>query len=447
MKYITPIEWHTTPQVPQLLPSTGYGAALPHLFNLSNTTLVSDFGASYQFLDEAWQFIDATGHARTFQKIDGNGKLYTPHLPFDFGYYRAALDIVQGVLRVGEDDRHAQEIALQSDGNESEELYSLPSQQPMLYVPCFSSLGQRMNIWKPIESLQAQYGIPRAKVNREVEDYLIRMLVEQPRLDGNDLTVHSGVRIGSHVWFWNPKTNHREHHSGKEWVDKAWKYAFDPDYLDENGAIPDTVLSEARHYIAWLTSQDPNQLNEDNNFSNLLRTFRGNLLMGTERRNGSLFIGNGGNGRRLLLNQILKDLGGDYVFKMRGSQRSKALSTALYAINNNTNINLNLSNSVLKTLVTGGLFYGRLGKNESNFFISKAYPIVTTHHVPGDQDAWYYANFCYVKFYRAEADFEHAPIIPFLKEYGILPMLWLSLQQAVEDSDSNKFKHYGYSED
>ena len=410
---------------PKILPRTPYPGALIDLFSV----------------DQIMTPVDSPIFTKI--RVNESNQLYTPKLLFHRGYYRAALDILQGVLRVGESDEHAREIALQSDGNENEESYSLPSQQPTLYVPALSSRGERLNIWQPIASLRSWYGIPSACVNRTVEEYLIRMLTEQPRLDGNDLTVHSGVRIGDHVWFWNPKTNQREHHSGKEWADKAWKYAFDPDYLDENGAIPDTVLSEARHYIAWLTSQDLNQLNEDNNFSNLLRSFRGNLLMGTEWRNGSLFIGNGGDGRRLLLSQILNDFGGDYVFKMRGSQRSKALSTALYAINNNANVNLKLSNSVLKTLVTGGEFYARLGKNESTF-CSKAYPIVTTHHVPGDQDAWYYANFCYVKFYRGEDDFEHAPIIPFFEKYGIFPMLWLSLQQAVEDPDSNKFKHYGY---
>lgn len=437
---------------PQPRPSSPYPDALIKMFSIDDITtpvdspIFSAFPASY--LDDSLKILDAHRVKRTFQKIDGAGKLYTPHLPFDFGYYRAALDIIQGILRVGEDNRHAQEIALQSDGNESEESYSLPSHQPTLYVPCFSSRGERMNIWQPIESLQAQYGIPRAKVNRVVEEYLIRMLTEQPRLDGNDLTAHSGVRIGNHVWFWNPKTNQREHHSGKEWADKAWKYAFDPDY-SEDGKIPEPILHEAKHYLGWLTSDDPNWLSYEDNpdYSNLLRTFRGNLLMGTEQKNGSLWVGNSGNGKSLLINGLIDAFGETAVrsidteaLKSKGFDRANAVASlkhALYAVNDDANAKLELADSVLKTLTTGGRLHARTIGQDGEDFTSRAYVILASNHIPDDQlDNAVARRWCFVNFKRGTGDDFH-PLVHFLERYGIIPFLWLSLMQAVEDPSSD----------
>lgn len=437
---------------PQPYPSSPYPDALIKLFSIDQITtpvdspLFKETPAS--FFDDSLTLLDAHGVKRTFQKVDGSGKLYTPKLPFDFGYYRAALDIIQGVLRVGESNQHSQEIALQSDGNESEESYSLPSQQPTLYVPAFSSRGERMNIWQPIVSLQSQYGIPRAKVNRTVEDYLIRMLQEQPRLDGNDLTVHSGVRIGDHVWFWNPKTNQREHHSGKEWADKAWKYAFDPDYLEE-GRITELTLQDAQHYLAWLTSDDPNwvQVEDNPDYSNLLRTFRGNLLMGTEQKNGSLWVGNSGNGKSLLINFLTDAFGDNAVktidteaLKSKGFDRANAvasLKNALYAINDDADAKLELADSVLKTLTTGGRLHSRTIGQDGEDFTSRAYVILASNHIPDDQlDNAVARRWCFVNFKRGKGD-DFQPLIHFLQRYGILPFLWLSLQQAVDDPDSD----------
>lgn len=416
MKYITPIEWHTTPQVPRLLPSSGYLTALPHLFNLSNTTLVSDFGASYQFLDEAWQFVDAVGNGRTFQKIDGNGNLYTPKFLFHRNYYRVALEILQGVLRLSEDGK-------------------------TLYRPTYDDDGKLLNIWRPIKTITEEYHIPANSYNSEVEDYLLRFIAEQPKLDGKDLTVHTGVRIGNHVWFFNPSTKKVEEHHD-ETADLAWQLSFDPDWL-VNGEIPENLFLQARNLLAWLTSPDPLHLVYDANFSNLLRTFRGNLL-GALQKHGSLWIGNGGNGKSLLLNQILKDLGGDYTtkldadaLKMKGFDRNNAVASLAhvsFAIDDDADQDTKLDTPVLKSLTTGGVLRGRTIGHNLDDFISKAYAIVASNYIPGDQDAnQVKRRWCFVKFRRSEPDFDNAPILDFLGTYGIIPMIAASCRQAVED--------------
>lgn len=422
MKYITPIDWKITPNPPVLLPSTGYAAALPRLFELSNTTPVSKFGVSYQFLDESLQFVDAANEARTFQKFDtNNGSIYTPKLPFHRNYYRVALEILQGVLRISEDGK-------------------------TLYRPQRDG-SKLLNIWRPIQSLTEEYHIPNASYNSEVEEYLIRMLTEQPQLNGLDLTVHTGVRVGSTTWFYNQQSKKVEEHDDAEHASQAWQVSFDPDWLDADEHVPAEILQQARAFVAWLTSVNPDHLDYDANYSNLLRTFRGNLL-GSLQKHGSLWIGNGGNGKSLLLNQMLKDLGVNLTtkldadaLKVRGFEKSNAVASLAhvnFAIDDDADQDTKLDTPVLKSLTTGGVLRGRTIGHNLDDFISKAYAIVASNYIPTDQDAnQVKRRWCFVKFRRSEPDFDHAPILPFLEKYGIIPMLAASCHQAVEDPASD----------
>lgn len=446
--------WHKTNGMittPPLYPRDAYAAALPRLFDEGATRKVDDpaFNNVRASLDLSLQFVDAFGDARTLQQVGGDGNLYTPKVIFHKGYFRAALDILQGVLRIGEDNERSEEAAFQSDGNMNDEAYDEPTSQPTLYVPKLDPFGKMMNIWRPIESFKKEYDIPSSAFNSAVEDYLIRMLVNQPRLDGNDLTVHSGVRVGQRVWLRNPLTGRYEAQTDKTLADKAWKTAEDPYYLDENGQIPESITSEALDHLAWLTSDDPEKLSYDSaNLRNLLRTFRGNLLVGTEQKNGSLWIGNGGNGKSLLLSFLYKGFGRQLVtnldadaLKYKGFERSNAVSnlaTALFAIDDDADQDTKLDVPVLKSLTTGGMLHGRtIGNNGANFF-SKAYAIVASNYIPTDQDAnQVKRRWCYVLFKRKEADFANSTIVNFLQRYGIFPFLWLSLEQAINDPNSD----------